>query len=429
MSLIEKILHARHPAPAIGEGDGVAWTSDIFRFLASMYESAARLIADICLSFFNGALNLIVSRYDILLFGLACMAAGALAALGLRKFFSRGHDVSSPKLKEMSASALEQIMAAIKHEFTHDDPSREFLVLPRVSKLERKKREIEKKITDRKQGRVDAEEISIPRAQTEARKLENRINRLIYQRRKTYDREIRIAKIVNRRTEKVPTLLTGKLSYADFKGREARLGIKKLKGHLYIALDHILHRGRLPIRPNDEIEFELRLIPSPGTVIDIREKKIEGRKEFPVMRYKARLTAFLPLRFPRGLKKKGAALVKKRNQKYQAIAEASLHYVSGGDDREQAIRNLSVHPERVSALIKDAESGRDFIILENASSKNRLFDSSLDILTLMTTERGALRIDMLDAAREIYHFETELYKPVSRLHKVISEFICPLLRL
>jgi hypothetical protein len=145
------------------------------------------------------------------------------------------------------------------------------------------------------------------------------------------------------------------------------------------------------------------------------------------MRYKARLTAFLPLRFPRGLKKKGAAIVQKQNKKYEAVAEACLHYVSGGGDRKKAIQNLSVHPERISALLKGKEDGQDFIVLENTSSKNRLFDSNLDIVTLISTEKGALRIDMLDAAREIYHFETELYKPVSRLHKVISEFIRPLL--
>jgi len=145
------------------------------------------------------------------------------------------------------------------------------------------------------------------------------------------------------------------------------------------------------------------------------------------MKYKARLTAFLPLRFPKHLKNKGKSILKRCNRRYEAITDASFHYISRRKDRNRKLQNLRIGSDQLLELLKGKEKHEKFFFVENRSSEDKLFDSNLDIVTMVSSERGCVRIDMLDSGGEVFYFETELYKSIVRLHKVMNAFICPLL--
>ena len=422
---------------------------DFFQFLKNKYETAVSFLGS------DGAFEHIkkaaLSEYDVLLFGAGCMIAGILIATGVRGLFWNGRDKPSSNLKESSMASIKQIMEAIKAEYIHQSPSPESAPASKMAQLLKKKKGLEKQIEENRSiviptgviptgvmppgvappdetglNQTGPMEPSISEAESEIEQINRKIKKLPYSHKIAWQRDIQLAAILKRQTETVSIRLTGNLAYANFNGREAELGIQELNGCKHLIADHLLHKGRFHVKQSDDIDFELRFIPNPGTLIDVRERKLDGKKEVAVMKYKVKLTASLPIKFPKNIKRKSAATLKKINKKQPALTDASIHYIGKNSDRDKMLRSLKINPDQISALLRGKEKYEDFFFVENSSSKDRLFDSNLDIITMVSSERGSVRIDMQDSAGDVYYFETELYKPVLKLHKALSEFICPL---
>jgi len=250
--------------------------SDFLQFIKDVYETSAAFLLNCGLYIFKHAKEFVMLEYNLLLFGLGCALFGAFAAVSLREFFWYRQDKSSAKLKKISVATIKNLMTAIKNEYIQGDSPHGFVVLPKIGKLARKKSELQKWV-EKETGSDDVEsekiDSSFSRAEVEIRNIDKRIKKLQYRHKKLYENEARIAAILNRQFESVSTLLTEKFARADFGGREAELGIRELNGNKYLLAEHILHKGKLHVRDNDEIDFELRFIPDPGTVIELREKK------------------------------------------------------------------------------------------------------------------------------------------------------------
>ncbi len=355
------------------------------------------------------------------LLGLLCAVVGALIAVALKKRIS-GSDMSSAKLKEKTTNVLKEIILALKDKYQGESSRPKLAYLAKIAGFAKEKRElmVEKKKKE-EEGGASAE------IDSKIKRLEEKMNKMISARPDTYFREKCIAGVLRGRKESVSALLAGDLVFADLKGREKELGIQEVEGQRYLSFEHILHKGKFHIQGSDEMNFELRLIPSLGSVIDLRERKLDDRKESPLMRYKIKLTAFLPLRFPRHLRTRGRAVLKKCNKKYEAVTEASIHYIDTKTDRDKVLRGLRSGCEEAFSFLRSKEKYEDFFFVENWSTKGLFFDSSFDVISVVSSEKGATRLDMYDGSGEAYYFETELHKPISRLCKVLTEFICPLL--
>ena len=407
---------------------------DFFQFQKTTYEAIASFLGSNYT--FDHIKNRALSEYDVLLFGAGCMIAGILIAIGIRGLFWNGRDKHSSNMKEDSISSIKQIMEAIKAKYIDEPSSPESAPESKMSQLLKQKQALEKQIEqdqpdearpdETASEQTEAMESSTSRAKAETDQIKKKIKNLPYSHKIAWQREIQMASILNRQIERVSIRLTGNLAYANFNGKEAALGIQELNGHKHLMTEHILHKGRFHVKQSDDIDFELRFIPNPGTLIDVRERKIDEKKEVAMMKYKVKLTVSLPFRFPKKIKKKAASILKKQNKKHAALTEASMHYIGKKSDRDKMLRNLEIHPAQISALLRGKKKYEDFFFVKNSSSRNGLFDSNLDIITMVSSERGSIRIDMQDSAQDIYYFETELYKPILKLYTTLSEFIFPL---